>query len=146
VNIEELTQIWHRSCYNRIMELEKLFRLSEAKLEASKGELAKAAEIISATFNTHPGDPDARQTLAEIVGQNGRRDLEIGILAELLQEQSDNWRVAEALYKVLQSENRLTDATDVLAGFAIANPHVEEAISLCQFLGLDLRSIDSESR
>lgn len=120
------------------MSLEKLFRLSEAKLEATNGQLAKAAAIISATLDSSPNDPDAREALAEIVGAHGRKDLEVGILAELLQEQPSSWRIADSLIKALVSDGRESEVQDFLVGFVVANPDVPEAIIACDSLGIDI--------
>lgn len=118
------------------MDLEKYFRLSEAKLLAANGNLIGASEIISAALSANPNDPDARETLAEIVGSKGRKDLEITILAELLIEFPASWRMAQSLFNALMSEARDEEAKEFLLGFAIANPEIQEAVATCDSMGL----------
>ncbi len=123
------------------MNLESLLTLAQAIADAASGALAKAATAIEGLLKANPNDVDARETLAEIVGNQGRRDLEIGILAEILQEHPDRWATADSLLRSLQAEGRDAEAKEFAAGFLLANPDNQEALNRCIALGVDTASL-----
>jgi hypothetical protein len=119
------------------MNLNFLLTIAQAKADASAGALAKAGTAIEGILDKDPKDVDAREALAEIVGQQGRRDLEIGILAEVLQDFEDRWSTADALVAALIADNRREEAKEVASGFLLANPDCAEAFDRCVALGID---------
>ncbi len=125
------------------MNLQSLLTLAQAKADAASGALAKAATAIEGLLEADPKDVDALETLAEIVGNQGRRDLEIGILAEVLQDHPDRWATADNLLRSLQSEGRDAEAKEFVAGFLLANPDNQEAFNRCVALGVDTADLAS---
>ncbi len=123
-----------------------LLTIAQAKADAASGALAKAANALQSLLEAHPKDVDAREALAEIVGNQGRRDLEIGILAEILQDHPDRWSTASNLLRSLQSEGRNEDAKEFAEGLLLANPDTEEAFHFCVSLGVNLSSSASHSQ
>ena len=77
------------------------------------------------------------------MGNQGRRDLEIGILAEILQEHPDRWATADSLLRSLQAEGRDAEAKEFAAGFLLANPDNQEALDRCIALGVDTASLSA---
>lgn len=126
------------------MNLNFLLTIAQAKADASAGALAKAGVAIEGILDKDPKDVDAREALAEIVGQQGRRDLEVGILAEVLQDFQDRWSTADLLVTALITDDREEEAREVALGFLLANPDCVEALNRCAALGIDTINLSEE--
>jgi hypothetical protein len=126
------------------MNLDSLLTLAQAKADAASGSLSKAASALEGLLELNPKDADAREALAEIVGQQGRRDLEVGILAEVLQDFQDRWSTADLLVTALITDDREEEAREVALGFLLANPDCVEALNRCAALGIDTINLSEE--
>lgn len=126
------------------MNIDSLLTLAQAKADASSGSLSKAASALEGLLELNPKDVDTRETLAEIVGSQGRRDLEIGILAEVLQDFQDRWSTADLLVTALITDHREEEAKEVASGFLLANPDCVEALNRCVLLGIDTLKLVEE--
>ena len=126
------------------MNLEKQFALAQSKVDSDAGRLADAANSIKSVLDSFPDDMDARETLAELVGKQGRRDLEVGILVEILQEDASRWQSAKLLVESLVLQGSVDDAKELVAGFALANPKHIESREKCLELGVNLNELTPE--
>jgi Flp pilus assembly protein TadD len=104
--------------------------VAKARQEAEKGALAEAARILGGLLGEHPTHEGARVALAQITGSNGRADLEVNILVEVLQENAGCVEAAEALVQALVRDGRLDDAREFAQGFSEANPDDNRAAQL----------------
>ena len=96
--------------------------VTKARQEAEKGALAEAARILGELLEEQPTHEGARVALAQITGANGRADLEVDILVEVLQGNEGCAEAAEALVQALVRGGRLDDAREIAEGFSEANP------------------------
>ena len=102
----------------------------QARKEAKNGSLSEAARLIGKVLESNPVHEGAKIALAEITGENGRKDLEIDILVEVLQADEASFAAASALVRALLRDGRSEDAREVAQGFAEANPDCVEASDL----------------
>jgi predicted Zn-dependent protease len=123
------------------MDFQTPLTLAQAKVDVASGALAKAALAIKSLLKANPKDVEVREALAEIVASQGRRDLEVGILAEILQDYPDRWATADSLVRSLQAEGRDAEAREFITGFLLANPDNQEAFNRCIALGVDSASL-----
>jgi hypothetical protein len=102
----------------------------QARKAAKNGSLSEAARLIGEVLESNPAHEGAKIALAEITGENGRKDLEVDILVEVLQADESSFPAASALVRALLREGRSEDAREVAQGFAEANPDCVEASDL----------------
>jgi hypothetical protein len=104
--------------------------VAKARQEAEKGALAEAGRILGGLLEEQPTHEGARVALAQITGVNGRTDLEIDILVEVLQGNDGCLEAAEALIQALVRGGRMDDAREIAEGFSEVNPENNHAARL----------------
>jgi hypothetical protein len=104
--------------------------VTNARQKAEKGALAEAGRILGALLSEQPTHEGARVALAQITGANGRGDLEVDILVDVLQGNDGCAEAADALVQALVRAGRLHDAREIAEGFSDANPENPHAAKL----------------
>jgi hypothetical protein len=120
------------------------FLLARARASSADGDLKSAAESLQKMLELDPTSIDAREALAEIVGANGRPDLEISILAEVIRDEPSLFRLASKLVRRLSDQKQLSDAKEFAVGFLYANPTNQEAFDLCLSLGVSVSELGAK--